>query len=94
MHSPLCKPVLIICIWLMMGSSSYSAPPFINFEGVGGAGIVPGAYLVNPPDHGQAIGKPAIANWDIIGGDNNIYTNGFAFSFIDRFEAGYVYEEI
>jgi hypothetical protein len=84
--------ILIISFCLLFSPDSFCAPPFVNFEGVGGAGIVPGAHLVNPPDKGQSIGKPAVAHWDIVGSGNNIYTNGFAVSFLDRFEFGYVHE--
>jgi len=73
-------------------SQAFCAPPFMNFEGVGGAGIVPGAYLVNPPDDEKPIGTPAFSHWSIIGGNNNIYTFASAFSFAKRFELGYAME--
>jgi hypothetical protein len=71
---------------------AFAAPPLIDFEGVGGAGIVPGAYRVNPPKEGDFMGKPAVALWSMIGGESNIYTQGFAFSFLKMFEAGYMLE--
>jgi|LQYC01.1.fsa_nt_gi Protein of unknown function (DUF3034). len=76
----------------MIGESASAAPPFMDFEGVGGGGIVPGSYLVNPPEKGQLIGMPAVSHWSLIGGGNYVYTNGFAFSFLKRFELGYVLE--
>jgi hypothetical protein len=48
----------------MIGESASAAPPFMDFEGVGGGGIVPGSYLVNPPEKGQLIGCfPLEFNW-------------------------------
>ena len=83
--------ILVIAVILVLGTgtTSYSGMPAITFEGVGGGGIVPGAYLVNPPKDGEWIGKPAIMQWVAVGGDTNIYTTGFAFSLLDRFELGY-----
>ncbi len=69
----------------------------MNIEGIGGGGIVPGAYRVNRPKEGEIFGKPSISNWDVIGineNGNNIYTNGISLSFLDRFEIGYVHEMI
>jgi len=83
---------LAIIIVVLQCSQAFCAPPFMNFEGVGGAGIVPGAYLVNPPEDGKLVGKPALSHWSVIDGSNNIYTLGFAFSFAKRFELGYVME--
>ena len=84
-----CSLALIV---LLSWKPASCAPPFMNIEGVGGGGIVPGAYLVNPPADGNMMGKPALSQWSIIGGENNIYTVGFAFSFAKRFELGYVLE--
>ena len=49
-------------------------------------GIVPGASLINPPEKGKLVGKPAISQWDMIGGGNNVYTFGLGLSFAERFE--------
>ena len=76
----------------LMDSQGFCAPPFMTLEGVGGGGLVPGASLVNPPQKGKLIGKPAFSHWSIIGGGNNIYTFGLAISFAERFELGYVLE--
>ena len=84
--------MIIALIYFLACGQAICAPPFMNIEGVGGAGIVPGAYLVNPPAEGEMFGKPAFSQWSIIGGENNIYTVGAAFSFADRFELGYVLE--
>ncbi len=87
--------ILRIVILLVFDRHGICAPPFMDFEGVGGGGIVPGAYLVNPPKHGEWIGKPAFSHWSLIGlnqKDSGLYTNGFAFSFLERFEFGYVLE--
>ncbi|MEO1924497.1 MAG: DUF3034 family protein, partial [Gammaproteobacteria bacterium] len=89
------KNILSLFIFLVTMTSVYAAPPFMNFEGVGGGGIVPGAYRVNAPEADQIFGKPAISNWDAIGfneSKNNIYTNGITMSFLDHFEIGYVHE--
>lgn len=69
---------------------SVAAPPFMNVEGVGGAGIVPGAYRVNQPEADAIVGLPALSSWNILGQGNGIFTNGFSLSVLDRFEIGYV----
>jgi hypothetical protein len=89
--------ILTICLLALFSVDHklYSATPFLNFEGVGGGGIVPGAYLVNPPKDNEKIGKPAFAQWDIIGENNNIYTFCAAFSantFLFPVELGYTME--
>ncbi len=83
--------ILFLAVILVLGGRtiSYSGAPLLNFEGVGGGGIVPGAHLVNPPQDGKGIGKPAVMQWAGIRGDTNFYTTGFAFSLLDRFELGY-----
>ncbi len=89
------KKTFSIFILLIMMTPVFAAPPFMNFEGVGGGGIVPGAYRVNAPASGEIFGKPAISNWDAIGFNedkNNIYTNGITMSLLDHFEIGYVHE--
>jgi len=86
-----------VLIIIFFCNSLYAAPPFMNFEGVGGGGIVPGAYRVNPPKKGETFGKPAISNWDLIGineSNNNVYTNAIAVSFLDRYEMGYALEQV
>ncbi|HIG78962.1 MAG TPA: DUF3034 family protein [Cycloclasticus sp.] len=88
---------LVILFTTLFCNSLFAAPPFMNFEGVGGGGIVPGAYRVNPPKNGETFGKPAISNWDLIGlneSNDNLYTNGITISFLDRYEMGYVLEQI
>lgn len=89
------KNIFSLFILLIIMTPVFAAPPFMNFEGVGGGGIVPGAYRLNAPEKGAVFGKPVISNWDIIGlneDDSNIYTNGISLSFLDRFEFGYVHE--
>ena len=83
--------IVLMAAILMLGTFivSHSGAPLLNFEGIGGGGIVPGAHLVNPPKDGKWIGKPAIMQWAAIRGDTNFYTTGFAFSLLDRFELGY-----
>ena len=86
---------LVVLSSLTLQSFTYAAPPLMTFEGVGGGGIVPGAYRVNPPAAGDVFGKPALSSWSAIGineSENNIYTNGVSLSFLDRFEIGYVNE--
>ena len=82
----------IVIIISLIHSRGFCAPPFMDFEGVGGGGIVPGAYLVNPPEEGKLVGEPAISHWSLIGGGNNVYTFGLTLSLAERFELGYVLE--
>jgi len=89
--------VFTVLIIVFCCNSLYAAPPFMNFEGVGGGGIVPGAYRVNPPEKGDTFGKPAISNWDLIGlneSNDNLYTNAITVSFLDRYEIGYALEQV
>lgn len=80
-----------VAIFFVLGicSPAYSGPPTLDFEGVSGAGIVPGACLVNPPPDDKWVGKPSIMQWAVIGGNTNFFTSGFAFSLLKRFEVGY-----
>jgi len=84
--------VIAFSVLIISAKPGSCGPPFMDFEGVGGGGIVPGAYLVNPPKDGKRIGNLAVSHWSIIGEGNELITNGFAFSFLDRFELGYVLE--
>ncbi len=59
------KKVLIFV--LLFCSVTLCAPPFMDFEGVGGGGIVPGAYRVNPPKEGEIFGKPSLSHWSLWG---------------------------
>jgi len=86
------KAFFLIVIFLVFPVCGYSAPPFMDFEGVGGAGIVPGAYRVNPPKEGQIFGKPSLSHWSLWGEGSNLYTHGIAISFLKWFEIGYVIE--
>ena len=88
---------LTLFIVILSCNNLYAAPPFMNFEGVGGGGIVPGAYRVNPPKNGDTFGKPAISNWDLIGineSNDNLYSNAITVSFLDRYEMGYALEQV
>ncbi|MDO8784971.1 MAG: DUF3034 family protein, partial [Syntrophales bacterium] len=88
-----CLFILIVSLSIFMIHGIASAgPPLLNFEGVGGGGIVPGAYLVNPPQDGKKIGNPVLSSWHAIGGDSNFYTQGIALSMFDRVELGYSHE--
>jgi len=91
------KSYLVIVLFLLitsLGTSNraWGAPPLMDFEGVGGGGILPGAYLVNPPQEGQWVGKPAITQWSAIGGGSDLLTQGFAFTLFNRLEVGYMFE--
>jgi len=81
--------ILSLLSILFTSGLSYPGAPMINLEGVGGGGLVPGAYLLNPPKDDQKIGTPAIAQWCVLGTDTNMYSTGIGFSFFDRFELGY-----
>ncbi len=84
---------VIVCAALIISAKpGFCGPPFMDFEGVGGGGIVPGAYLVNPPKDGKRMGDLAISHWSLIGEGNELITHAFAFSFLGRFEVGYALE--
>lgn len=86
------RAVFFLLTAILLATNAYSAPPFMDFEGVGGAGIVPGAYRVNPPKEGQIFGKPSLSHWSLWGEGSNLYTHGVAISFLKWFEVGYVIE--
>ncbi len=87
------KKIFFLSLLVFLFSTcSYAAPPFMDFEGVGGAGIVPGAYRVSPPKNGHIFGRPCVAHWSLWGEGSNLYTHGIAISFLKWFEVGYVIE--
>ncbi len=88
------KKVILFLLLLMLFYSTYlyAGAPFMDFEGVGGAGIVPGAYRVNPPKEGEIFGRPSLSHWSLWGEGSNLYTHGIAISFLKWFEVGYVIE--
>lgn len=83
--------LLSLLFVLFTSGLSYSGGPMINLEGVGGGGLVPGAYLLNPPGNDKQLGTPAIAQWCVLGVDSNMYSSGIGFSFLDRLEVGYAH---
>ncbi len=68
--------------------------PLLNIEGSGGGGIVPWAYLINPPKDGQQIGMPSAGAWYWASSDYNFTFLNAAISPHKRVELGITYANL
>ncbi len=88
--------LVLALIGLTWAGQVLGAPPFINLQGVGGAGFNPLAYTAGRPDEESFYSKPQFGAWYVHLGDVHVdwTTIGVAGTLFDRLEWSYGYEAI
>jgi hypothetical protein len=66
--------------------------PLHTIEGSSGCFAVSTAYLANPPDEGQILGKPSISTSAIFAREKNLQSFAVTENIYGKFELGYAYE--
>ena len=76
-------------VLLLVPAAGRAAVPVMNIEGEGGGGLVPWAYLTNPPAQGEILGGPTVAATYIFPQNFNVNVYHINQSVTDRVELGY-----
>ena len=74
---------------IFIASSAIAGVPVVNIEGEGGGGLVPWAYLTNPPEEGKILGRPTVGATYIFPQNFNVNIYHFNETITDRLELGF-----
>lgn len=81
--------VALFYVLMLTAHSAIAGPPVMNIEGEGGGGLIPWAYLTNPPAEGQVFGKPTVGATYIFPQNFNVNVYHLNETITDRLELGY-----
>ncbi|NOY54144.1 MAG: DUF3034 family protein [Deltaproteobacteria bacterium] len=81
--------MFLVSFIFLVTRSAIAGPPVVNIEGEGGGGLVPWAYLTNPPADGQLFGNPSVGSTYIFPQNFNVNVYHFNETISDRLELGF-----
>ncbi|NOY53239.1 MAG: DUF3034 family protein [Deltaproteobacteria bacterium] len=80
---------LVLLFVFLLSASAIAGPPVVNIEGEGGGGLIPWAYLTNPPVEGKTFGRPTVGATYIFPQNFNVNVYHFNETITDRLELGF-----
>ena len=81
--------LIALLISLLMSGYAMAGVPVVNIEGEGGGGLVPWAYLTNPPAQGKLFGMPMVGATYIFPQNFNVTVYHLNETITDRLEVGF-----
>jgi hypothetical protein len=86
--------VVSVMMVLLLTNSMLAGPPLpsTNIEGNSGLGVTSTAYLANPAEKEQVLGKPSVSVFTLFAREKDLQSFTITENILGRYEIGYAYE--